>query len=272
MKASNLFVRCLEAENVTHIFGIPGEENADMMISLNDSPIDFVLCRHEQAAAFMADVFGRLTGRSGVCLATLGPGATNLVTGIADANMDRAPLVGIIGQASTNRLHKESHQNMVGGHVPPDLQVGRNRQQPTEHSRDGAQGLQAGRSREARRLRVGAARGPGRARHQLGPLAALQVSARRGRPQGRGSARSTGRCKAAKDTVPSRLTPGRARARSSDAHDLARVHDVVGVDGPLQRAHDAYRFAMLGDQKVELAGADAVLSGARPVHRQRPHH
>ena len=112
MKASDLFVRCLETENVTHIFGIPGEENADMMISLNDSPIDFVLCRHEQAAAFMADTYGRLTGRAGVCLATLGPGATNLVTGIADANMDRAPLVGIIGQASTSRLHKESHQNM----------------------------------------------------------------------------------------------------------------------------------------------------------------
>jgi len=112
MKASDLFVRCLETENVTHIFGIPGEENADVMISLNDSPIDFVLCRHEQAAAFMADTYGRLTGRAGVCLATLGPGATNLVTGIADANMDRAPLIGIIGQAGTNRLHKESHQNM----------------------------------------------------------------------------------------------------------------------------------------------------------------
>ncbi len=112
MKASDLFVRCLEAEGVTHIFGIPGEENADVMISLMDSPIEFVLCRHEQAAAFMADVYGRLTGKAGVCLATLGPGVTNLVTGIADANMDRAPLVAIIGQASTTRLHKESHQNM----------------------------------------------------------------------------------------------------------------------------------------------------------------
>ena len=112
MKASDLFVRCLEAEGVTHIFGIPGEENADVMISLNDSPIDFVLCRHEQAAAFMADTYGRLTGRTGVCLGTLGPGATNLVTGVADANMDRAPLVTIIGQAGTDRLHKESHQNM----------------------------------------------------------------------------------------------------------------------------------------------------------------
>ncbi|MBM3517630.1 MAG: acetolactate synthase large subunit [Alphaproteobacteria bacterium] len=112
MKASDLFVRCLEAEGVTHIFGIPGEENADVMISLLDSPIKFVLCRHEQAAAFMADTYGRLTGKAGVCLATLGPGATNLVTGVADANMDRAPVVAIIGQAGTGRLHKESHQNM----------------------------------------------------------------------------------------------------------------------------------------------------------------
>ena len=112
MKASDLFVRCLEAEGVTHIFGVPGEENADFMISLMESPIQFVLCRHEQAAAFMADAYGRLTGRTGVCLGTLGPGATNLVTGIADANMDRAPVVAIIGQGSTRRLHKESHQNM----------------------------------------------------------------------------------------------------------------------------------------------------------------
>ena len=112
MKASDLFVRCLEAEGVERIFGVPGEENADLMLSLEDSRIKFVLCRHEQAAAFMADAFGRLTGKAGVCLSTLGPGATNLVTGLADANMDRAPVVAIIGQGSTQRLHKESHQNM----------------------------------------------------------------------------------------------------------------------------------------------------------------
>ncbi len=112
MKASDLFVKSLEAEGVERIYGVPGEENADFMISLLNSDIDFVLCRHEQAAAFMADAYGRLTGKAGVCLATLGPGATNLVTGIADANMDRAPLVAIIGQGSTARLHKESHQNM----------------------------------------------------------------------------------------------------------------------------------------------------------------
>lgn len=112
MKASDLFVRCLEAEGVERIFGLPGEENADLMISLMESSIDFVLCRHEQAAAFMADGYGRLTGKAGVCLSTLGPGATNLVTGLADANMDRSPVVAICGQAETRRLHKESHQNM----------------------------------------------------------------------------------------------------------------------------------------------------------------
>ncbi len=94
------------------IFGVPGEENADLLISLLDSPIEFVICRHEQAAAFMADVHGRLTGMPGICLSTLGPGATNLVTGVASANMDHSPLVAIVGQATTKRLHKESHQNM----------------------------------------------------------------------------------------------------------------------------------------------------------------
>ena len=110
MKAAELFVKCLENEGVEYIFGIPGEENLDLMDALLDSPIRFVTTRHEQGAAFMADVYGRLSGRPGVCLSTLGPGATNLVTGVADANMDHAPLVAIAGQAETARLHKESHQ------------------------------------------------------------------------------------------------------------------------------------------------------------------
>ena len=110
MKAGQLFVRCLENEGVEYIFGIPGEENIDLMDALIDSSITFITTHHEQGAAFMADVYGRLTGRVGVCLSTLGPGATNLVTGVADANMDHAPLVAIAGQADTNRLHKESHQ------------------------------------------------------------------------------------------------------------------------------------------------------------------
>ena len=110
MKAAELFVRCLENEGVDYIFGIPGEENLDVMDALLDSSILFITVRHEQGAAFMADVYGRLTGRAGVCLATLGPGATNLITGVADANLDHAPAVAIAGQAATTRLHKESHQ------------------------------------------------------------------------------------------------------------------------------------------------------------------
>ena len=112
MKASDLFLRCLEAEGVEYIFGVPGEENADVMMSLLDSPIRFIICRHEQGAAFMADLYGRMTGSPGVCLGTLGPGATNLVTGVANANMDNSPLVVITGQGATTRLHKESHQIM----------------------------------------------------------------------------------------------------------------------------------------------------------------
>src|SRR4051794_25521543 len=110
MKAAELFVKCLENEGVEYIFGIPGEENIDVMDALLDSPIRFVTTHHEQGAAFMADVYGRLSGRAGVCMSTLGPGATNLITGVADANMDRAPIVAIAGQGATTRLHKESHQ------------------------------------------------------------------------------------------------------------------------------------------------------------------
>ena len=103
MKAAELFVKCLENEGVEAIFGIPGEENLDVMDALVGSSIRFITTRHEQGAAFMADVYGRLTGKAGVCMSTLGPGATNLVTGVADANMDRAPLVAIAGQAATQR-------------------------------------------------------------------------------------------------------------------------------------------------------------------------
>jgi acetolactate synthase-1/2/3 large subunit len=108
--AAELLVKCLENEGVQYIFGIPGEENIDIMDALLSSSIKFVTCHHEQGAAFMADVYGRLTGKAGVCMSTLGPGATNLITGVADANMDRAPIVAIAGQGATTRLHKESHQ------------------------------------------------------------------------------------------------------------------------------------------------------------------
>jgi acetolactate synthase-1/2/3 large subunit len=111
MNAAQLLVRCLENEGVRYVFGIPGEETLDLNAALEDSDtITFVLTRHEQAAAFMADVYGRLSSFPGVCLATLGPGATNLLTGVADAQLDRAPLVAITGQAGLERVHLESHQ------------------------------------------------------------------------------------------------------------------------------------------------------------------
>ena len=113
MKASDLLVKCLEEEGIEYIFGVPGEENADFMLSLEKSEkIRFILTRHEQGAAFMAEVYGRLTGNPAGALGTLGPGATNLITGVADSNMDRAPMLVLTGQGSTDRLHKESHQIM----------------------------------------------------------------------------------------------------------------------------------------------------------------
>ena len=111
-KASDLFVECLEAEGVKYVFGIPGEETLDLNESLHDSSISFIPVRHEQGGAYMADMYGRLTGRAGVCLGTLGPGATNLITAVADAFLDRSPLVALTGQADLERMHKESHQHI----------------------------------------------------------------------------------------------------------------------------------------------------------------
>src|ERR1039457_6144998 len=112
VKAAELIVKCLENEGVEYIFGVPGEENMDLLDALLGSSIRFVMTRHEIGRAFMADVYGRLTGKAGVCLSTLGPGATNLITGVADANMDRAPLVALTAQTDRDRLHKESHQHL----------------------------------------------------------------------------------------------------------------------------------------------------------------
>jgi acetolactate synthase I/II/III large subunit len=109
-KASDVFVECLESEGVKHVFGIPGEETLDLNESLARSSIEFIPVRHEQGGGYMADVYGRLTGRAGVCLGTLGPGALNLTTAVADAFLDRAPLVALTGQGDLESMHKESHQ------------------------------------------------------------------------------------------------------------------------------------------------------------------
>lgn len=98
MKASDLFIKALENEGVEYIFGIPGEENLDMLDSLRNSKIELILTRHEQGAGFMAATYGRLTGKPGVCLSTLGPGATNLVTPAAYAQLGAMPMLMITGQ------------------------------------------------------------------------------------------------------------------------------------------------------------------------------
>lgn len=110
MNVAQLLIKCLEHEGVEYIFGVPGEENIDVMDAIKESKIEFITTRHETSAAFMAGTYGRLTGKPGVCLATLGPGATNLLTGVANANMDHCPLIAITGQAGLNRQHKISHQ------------------------------------------------------------------------------------------------------------------------------------------------------------------
>lgn len=107
---AELVISCLELEGVEYMFGIPGEENIRLVVATAGSKIRFILVRHEQGAAFMADIYGRLTGKAGVCTATLGPGAINLMLGVVDAQTDSTPLVAITAQVGLNRIYKESHQ------------------------------------------------------------------------------------------------------------------------------------------------------------------
>src|ERR1700727_3747107 len=109
---ADLIVECLEHEGVTHVFGIPGEENIHLIDALSRSSIRYVLVRHEQAASFMAETYGRLSGQAGVCSATLGPGATNLLTRVADATTNSTPLVALSAQVGMNRSFKASHQGV----------------------------------------------------------------------------------------------------------------------------------------------------------------
>ena len=135
MKASDLLVQALENEGVEYLFGIPGEENLDFLNSLQNSKIKLIITRHEQAAAFMAATYGRLTGKTGVCLSTLGPGATNLVTGAAYAQLGGMPMLMISGQKPILKskqgrfqildvvdlmkpLTKMSRQIVNGNHIP----------------------------------------------------------------------------------------------------------------------------------------------------------
>ncbi|MDQ2724774.1 MAG: acetolactate synthase large subunit [Actinomycetota bacterium] len=111
-RVADLLVRCLEHEGVRYVFGIPGEENIRLTEALVTSSIRYILVRHEQAASFMAEIYGRLTGEAGVCSSTLGPGAINLLLGVADATTNSTPLVALSAQVSLNRIYKESHQSV----------------------------------------------------------------------------------------------------------------------------------------------------------------
>ena len=120
MNVAQLMARCLENEGVAFIFGLPGEEIIPLVDALDQSSIRFILTRSEEAAAFMADLYGRVTGKAGVCLATLGPGAINLLLGVADAYTDSAPLVAMSAQVGLGRIYKETHQvvDLVGMFKP----------------------------------------------------------------------------------------------------------------------------------------------------------
>src|SRR5450755_1468544 len=109
---ADLIVECLENEGVTHVFGIPGEENIRLVEAISRSSIQYILVRHEQSASFMAETYGRLTGKAGVCSATLGPGAINLLLGVADATTNSTPLVALSAQVGMHRSYKESHQGV----------------------------------------------------------------------------------------------------------------------------------------------------------------
>src|ERR1700735_1125007 len=112
IKASDLLVAALENEGVTHVFGVPGEENLDFVESLRTSSIKLVVTRHEQAAAFMAATHGRLTGSPGVCISTLGPGALNLTTGAAYAFLGAMPMIMLTGQKAI-RSQRQARSQIV---------------------------------------------------------------------------------------------------------------------------------------------------------------
>ena len=191
-KASDVFVECLEAEGVKHVFGIPGEETLDLNESLSRSSIEFIPVRHEQGGAYMADVYGRLTGHAGVCLGTLGPGALNLVTAVADAYLDRAPLVALTGQGDLERMHKESHQYIDLLRVMRPITKWNARVSDAgDHPRGRPQGVQGRRGREARRHAHRAARGRDGERDRRRAAAAHAPGAARSRPRASCCARPT---------------------------------------------------------------------------------
>ncbi len=151
MNGAELLVAALENEGVREIFGIPGEENLDVVEALRRSKIRLVLTRHEQAAAFMAATHGRLTGRPGVCITTLGPGALNLTTGAAYALLGAMPMVMITGQKGILSRKQAGFQVVdIVSAMTPLTKMARSDRQPRDHSDNGAGGVPRRRSRSGR--------------------------------------------------------------------------------------------------------------------------
>ena len=187
MKASDLFVKSLEAEGVEYVFGIPGEENLDLLESLRRSKIRLILTRHEQAAGFMAATYGRLTGRTGVCLATLGPGATNFVTAAAYAQLGGMPMLMVTGQKPI-KSSKQGHFQIVDvvRMMEPLTKYTRQIVSIAQHSGGGARGVPSGRRRAARRHapRIARRRRARRGRRQADSEELQPPSRRRGKSRG----------------------------------------------------------------------------------------
>ena len=246
---SDVFVECLEAEGVKYVFGIPGEETLDLNESLADSSVAFIPVRHEQGGAYMADMYGRLTGRAGVCLGTLGPGATNLVTAVADAFLDRAPLVALTGQGDLERMHKESHQYIdIVEVMRPITKWNARLNSAGDHPRGRAQGVQGGRVPEAGRHAHRAARGrDGRAARRRAAAAARAGPARARRPR---AARRRPTSSA------TRSTRSRWRATASSA------------PAPRPRCASSPRDRHPGRRDVHGQGPDRLRGPARAGHRR----
>jgi len=208
------------------MFGILGEENIRLVLATADSKIRFVLTRHEQAAAFMADVYGRITGKAGVCTATLGPGAINLALGGADAQTDSTPLVAITAQVGLNRIYRESHQIVdVVSMYKPAHQVGRHSADSNRGARNGPQGIRR-RAIGAPRRRVsgdpgGYRRAPG---FRPGQAASRTALACRRRP---GAVQAAARLiRSAKRPI---ILAGHGAARACAAKALTRFSGVTGM-------------------------------------------
>ena len=227
---ARLLVECLEHEGVEYVFGLPGEENLHVIDALAASSIRFVTTRDERGAAFMADAYGAFTGRPGVCLATLGPGAINLMLGIANAQLDSHPLVAITAQAGLHRIYKESHQVVdLVALFRPITKWGDMVTVPRGGAGDGAQGVQAGAGPNAGRDVPRPARGRGRA----GDRGRAAARERAGRPGAvRGAGRIGRRDVLERGAAPVVLAgPGVARDGAMDA-----LHAVLGAPQPARSA------------------------------------